>query len=218
MAGAHPQSFWFRRSAVWPRIRIPNSFPGDADAADPGTTLWESLWVRASAEKATVSGLYWVRAERVRRWDQRSCRKLSMPWPCRWMKCWDFIFCAVSRPWTIGSRGRIWCDFHFPQLPLADRKAKVEAGSQVDVSSTYIWKSLFFMITTVSQDNEPGREETTTVRVKPISPSYWTISLWALIRQESCLSIYQNSTFKWRVLFMMLTPVLDIVRHIDMYI
>ena len=39
ISGLHTQSFWFSKSAVG---------PGDADAAGPGTALWESLFYKYS--------------------------------------------------------------------------------------------------------------------------------------------------------------------------
>ena len=38
-----PWSFWFCRTGVGLRTWISNQFPGDTDAAGPGTELWESL-------------------------------------------------------------------------------------------------------------------------------------------------------------------------------
>lgn len=43
IAQLHPQSFWFDRSQVHPRIWISKKLTNDTNATGPGTRLWESL-------------------------------------------------------------------------------------------------------------------------------------------------------------------------------
>ena len=43
IAGLHPQDFWLAVLGWVRRLSILYKFPGDADTAGPGTTLWETL-------------------------------------------------------------------------------------------------------------------------------------------------------------------------------
>ena len=54
-AGVCSQGFWLISLDGGPKIRIPDKFPGNAEATGPGSTLWEPLLYGMEVNKASLA-------------------------------------------------------------------------------------------------------------------------------------------------------------------